>query len=161
MRELGLIGLGNAGKPIAERLLSRGYRLRVYDLNPEPMTALAELGAFRAVSAAAAVAETTLIVLPSSHEVKAAAFGDHGVLSAIQPGYVLIDLSGTDPNFARELDAELNKRSAHFLGATLHAAGAPAVTIPKGLLSIVVGGNKSALEKCLGILKELDRKSVV
>ncbi len=160
MKEIGLIGLGNAGKPIAERLLKKGHRLKVYDLNPGPVNALAELGAVKTTSAREAVSEITLTILPSSTEVKAAAFGDNGVLAAIQSGFVLIDLSGTDPNFARELEQELERRGAHFLGATLHAAGAPAVTIPKGLLSIVVGGKKDVLEKCLGILKDLSQKVI-
>ena len=155
MKELGLIGLGNAGRPIAERLLNKGYRLRVYDLKPEPMNALAELGAVGAASVRDAVTQTTLVVLPSSTEVKAAAFGDNGILAAIKPGFVLIDLSGTDPNFTRDLEGELDKRSAYFLGATLHAAGAPSVTIPKGLLSILVGGKKEALESSVGIFKDL------
>ena len=160
MKEVGLIGLGNAGKPIAERLLKKGYRLKVYDLNPEPVNALAGLGATKTTSAREAVSEVTLTILPSSTEVKAAAFGDNGLLAAMQPGFILIDLSGTDPNFARGLEQELEKRAAHFLDATLHAAGAPVVTIPKGLLSVVVGGKKDVLEKCLGILEDLCQKVI-
>jgi 3-hydroxyisobutyrate dehydrogenase-like beta-hydroxyacid dehydrogenase len=160
MKEIGVIGLGNAGKPIAERLLKKGHRLKVYDLNPEAMNALAERGATKTASAREAVSEFTLTILPSSTEVKAATFGKNGVLAAVQPGGALIDLSGTDPPFARELEQQVEKRGAHFLGATLHAAGAPAITIPKGLLSIVVGGKKEALEKCLGILKDLSQKVI-
>ena len=81
MTERGIIGLGNAGRPIAERLLQKGYRLKVFDLNPEPMNALAEFGATKAASARDAVTEITLTILPSSAEVKAAAFGDEGVRS--------------------------------------------------------------------------------
>jgi len=160
MNAIGIVGLGNAGKPIAERLLQKGYRLKVYDLNPEAVNAVAELGAVKTNSAREAVAEITLTILPSSTEVKAAAFGENGVLAGIKPGFVLVDLSGTDPIFARALEGELEKRNAGFLGATLHAAGAPAVTIPRGLLSIVVGGKKDALDKSLGILKDLGRKVI-
>jgi 3-hydroxyisobutyrate dehydrogenase-like beta-hydroxyacid dehydrogenase len=160
MIEIGLIGLGNAGKPIAERLLAKGYRLKVYDLNPEATASVANLGAIKAASAREAVAEITLTILPSSAEVKAAAFGENGILAGMKPGVVLVDLSGTDPIFTRTLEQELEKRNAGFLGATLHAAGAPAVTIPKGLLSIVVGGKKDALDKSLGILKDLCGKVI-
>jgi 3-hydroxyisobutyrate dehydrogenase-like beta-hydroxyacid dehydrogenase len=160
MKEIGVIGLGNAGKPIAERLLAKGYRLKVFDLNPEPMDALAKIGAAKSASARESVSEITLTILPSSTEVKAATFGDNGVLAALQPGFVLIDLSGTDSQFARELERQVGNRAAHFLGATLHAAGAPAITIPKGLLSIVVGGKKETLEECLGLLKDLCRKVI-
>src|SRR5262249_53249133 len=145
---IGIIGLGNAGKPIAERLLNQGQRLKVYDLNRAPMDELAKLGAIKTQSAREAVGDITLIVLPSSIDGKSAAFGDDGFLEGTKPEGVLVDLSGTDPNFARELEQECANRNVHFLGATLHAAGAPAVTIPKGLLSVVIGGKKDALEKC-------------
>ncbi|HEY2987533.1 MAG TPA: NAD(P)-dependent oxidoreductase [Candidatus Binatia bacterium] len=160
MRKVGMIGLGNAGKPIAERLLKKGYGLSVYDLNPEPVNALAALGATGATSAKDAVAELTLTVLPSSAEVKAAAFGAAGILAALRPGFILIDLSGTDPEFTRALGREVEARQGGFLGGTLHAAGAPAVTIPQGLLSIVVGGKKEPLEKCLQIFKDLCQKVI-
>ena len=158
--EIGIIGLGNAGKPIAERLLNKGRRLKVYDVNPAPMDDLGKLGAVKTHSASQAVGEVTLIVLPSTIEVKAAAFGGNGFLATAQPGSVLIDLSGTDPYFAREFEKECDKRNVHFLGATLHASGAPAVTIPKGLLSVVIGGKRDGLEKCLEILKDLCQKVI-
>jgi 3-hydroxyisobutyrate dehydrogenase-like beta-hydroxyacid dehydrogenase len=124
------------------------------------MDELAKLGAIKTQSARDAIGEVTLIVLPSSIEVKSAAFGNNGFLAGTKPGSVLVDLSGTDPNFARELEQECAKRNVHFLGATLHAAGAPAVTIPKGLLSVVIGGKRDALEKCLGVFKNLCQKII-
>jgi 2-hydroxy-3-oxopropionate reductase len=158
--EIGIIGLGNAGKPIAERLLSKKHHLKVYDLNAATMDELAAVGATRTESAGKATGEVTLVVLPSSLEVKAAAFGRDGFLAAARPGSVLVDLSGTDPGFARELEQECAARNLHFLGATLHASGAPAVTIARGLLSIVIGGRKSALEKCVDLLKDLAQKII-
>ena len=160
MKEIGVIGLGNAGKPLALRLIEKGYRLRVYDLNPQVVDEVAGRGAAKAASAADAVSEITLTVLPSSVEVKAAAFGPTGVVAALKASGTLIDLSGTDPGFTRELSAEAEKRGAGFLGATLHAAGAPAVTIPNGLLSIVVGGKKETLEKALPLLKDMAQKII-
>jgi 3-hydroxyisobutyrate dehydrogenase-like beta-hydroxyacid dehydrogenase len=144
--EIGIIGLGNAGKPIAERLLKKARRLKIYDLNPAPMEDLARLGAVKTYSAREAVGDITLVVLPSSLEVKSAALGDEGFLAALQPGKILVDLSGTDPGFARELEKQCAEKNVDFAGATLHAAGAPAVTIPKGLLSVVFGGKQAALE---------------
>jgi 3-hydroxyisobutyrate dehydrogenase-like beta-hydroxyacid dehydrogenase len=129
-------------------------------MNPEAVSAVAKLGAAETASAIEAVAEITLTVLPSSTEVKAAAFGAGGILAGLRPGFVWLDLSGTDPQFTRELESAVEKTGAHFLGATLHAAGAPAITIPKGLLSIVVGGKEAALEKTLPLLKDLGQKVI-
>jgi len=158
--EIGIIGLGNAGRPIAERLLKKDRHLRVYDLNRVVMAEVSELGAVKADSAASAVSDITLVILPSSIEVKSAALDDNGFLGALRPGNILVDLSGTDPGFARELEEECAERNVDFLGATLHAAGAPAVTIPKGLLSIVIGGKEAALERCMQLLKDLGQKII-
>lgn len=160
MRTVGLIGLGNAGRPIGERLIKKGYRLRVYDINPEAAASLEQLGAVKVASAQAAVAEVTLTVLPSTVEVKAAVFGARGVLSGIRPGFVLVDLSGTDPRCAREIEQRIKQRDGEFLGGTLHASGAPAAVIPKGLLSIVIGGKRETLEACMDILRDLGQKII-
>lgn len=158
--DIGIIGLGNAGKPLAERLLKKGRRLKVYDLNPALVEELATLGGVKTDSPGAAVGDITLIVLPSSIEVRSAALGDKGFLATLQPGSILVDLSGTDPGFARELEKECDERNVDFLGATLHAAGAPAVTIPKGLLSVVIGGKEAALGRCLEVLKDFCQKII-
>ncbi|HKA34987.1 MAG TPA: NAD(P)-binding domain-containing protein, partial [Candidatus Binatia bacterium] len=106
MKEIGVIGLGNAGKPLALRLIDKGYRLRAFDLNTQVMDEVAQRGAAKVISSADAVAEVTLTVLPSSVEVKAAIFGAAGVLASLKQGRTLIDLSGTDPSFTRVLAEE-------------------------------------------------------
>src|SRR5262249_691659 len=114
--DIGIIGLGNAGKPIAERLLNKGRRLKVYDLNPAPMDDLAKVGAQKTDCARKVVGDITFVVLPSSIEVKSAAFGKNGFLAGIKSDSILIDLSGTDPNYARELEQECAQRNVLFLG---------------------------------------------
>ena len=134
MPTIGLIGLGNAGRHIGERILARGYALTVYDLNASTVGSMVQRGARGAASAKEAVAEITLTLLPSSIEVRQAVFGEAGAYVAIQPGMTFIDLSGTDPDCARELQSRLEEKYAAFLGGTLHAGGAPAIVIPQGRL---------------------------
>lgn len=160
MKHIGLIGLGNAGKPFGERLISKGYQLKVYDLNPAAMDALSSLGAIKCRSAREAISDVTITLLPSSVEVRTAVFGEGGVLEGICRGSILIDLSGTDPDCAREVQQKVKERGGEFLGGTLHADGAPAITIPKGLLSIVIGGNRETLGACEEILKDLAQKVI-
>ncbi len=160
MKQIGLVGLGNAGKPLGERLLRKGFPLKVYDINPEAAQPLVKLGAVMADSAEDAVCDLTITILPSSVEVRAAVLGQKGVLDGIRPGFTLVDLSGTDPGCARELQREISNRHGEFLGGTLHAAGAPSVTIPKGLLSIVIGGKRETIESCMEVLKALAEKVI-
>jgi 3-hydroxyisobutyrate dehydrogenase-like beta-hydroxyacid dehydrogenase len=86
MPTIGLIGLGNAGGPIGERILARGYALTVYDLNPTTVENMVRRGARGATSAEAAVSDITLTVLPSSIEVRQAVFGAAGAFETIRPG---------------------------------------------------------------------------
>jgi 3-hydroxyisobutyrate dehydrogenase-like beta-hydroxyacid dehydrogenase len=155
MQSIGLIGLGNAGKPMAQRILSKGYGLKVFDINRGAIEAVVKLGGRGAESALHAVRDVTITLLPSSVEVRQAVFGAGGVFEAMRPGKTLIDLSGTDPDCAREIQARFKERQAAFLGGTIHASGAPAVTIPKGMFSIVIGGRKSDIEPAVQILNDL------
>jgi 2-hydroxy-3-oxopropionate reductase len=155
MQSVGLIGLGNAGRPMADRLLAKGYRLTVFDIDTAAIQAVAERGALAVNSAAAAACDTTIILLPSSVEVRQAVFGEHGALDGLKPGATLVDLSGTDPDCARELQERLSKKGVHFIGGTIHASGAPAVVIPEGRFSIVVGGEKTKLAAAVGLLNEV------
>ena len=160
MKTVGLIGLGNAGGPVAERLLQADYRLKVFDLSAEKVEAFERRGAIKADSPADAVGEITIVLLPSALEVRAAVYGDRGVLTGMKPGNILIDLSGTDPGCARELEEKVMNQGGRFLGGTVHAAGAPAITIPQGKFSIVIGGRKGALDESIDVLRYLARKII-
>lgn len=152
MEKIGLIGLGNAGRPMAERILSAGYALTVYDIDGAAVAAAAKLGAQAAKTAAAAVGDITITLVPSSVEVRSAVFGAGGVFEALRPGMALVDLSGTDPDCARELQERLQEKQATFIGGTIHASGAPAVVIPKGRFAIVIGGARSRIEATAKVL---------
>jgi len=155
MQSIGLIGLGNAGRPMAERILSKGYRLTVFDIDAQAVRAVVESGARAAKSAAEAVQEITITLLPSSVEVRQAVLGSDGALASLQFGKTLIDLSGTDPDCARELQERLAAKQGTFIGGTIHASGAPAVVIPEGRFSIVVGGAKATLASSVGFLNDV------
>jgi 2-hydroxy-3-oxopropionate reductase len=161
MRRIGLVGLGNAGRPIAERLLHAGYSLKVFDVDRSKMQFVARLGASVSSSAKEAAAELTLVVLPSSREVVDAVLGRNGVLAGLKQGAILLDLSGSAPQTAKRIEAEARKRAVYFLGATLHASGAPAVTLAQGTAGLVVGGDKGAIKRALEVLKTFAAKIVV
>jgi 3-hydroxyisobutyrate dehydrogenase-like beta-hydroxyacid dehydrogenase len=155
MQTIGLIGLGNAGRPVAERILSKGYGLNVFDIDGAAVDAAVRRGANGANSAADAVGDMTVTLLPSSVEVRQVVFGESGVFKSLRPGMTLIDLSGTDPDCARELQQRLAEKQVTFVGGTIHASGAPAVVIPQGRFSIVVGGEKVKLGPAVGFLNDV------
>ena len=155
MPTIGLIGLGNAGRPMGERILAQGYTLTVYDLNPATVEGLVRGGARAAASAQEAVSDITITVLPSSIEVRKAVFGKGGAFAEVKPGMTFIDLSGTDPDCAREMQRRLQEKRAVFLGGTIHASGAPAIVIPEGQFTIAIGGKREHVDGCIDLLRAL------
>jgi 2-hydroxy-3-oxopropionate reductase len=152
VQSIGLIGLGNAGRPMAARMLSKGYALTVFDIDDAAVEAVAQRGARPANSARETVDDITITLLPSSVEVREAVFGADGVMAGLRSGAIVVDLSGTDPDFAREMAERLEEKHATFIGGTIHASGAPAMVIPEGRFSIVVGGEKSKVASAVEFL---------
>ncbi|MGH7887284.1 MAG: NAD(P)-dependent oxidoreductase [Candidatus Binatia bacterium] len=155
MRAVGLIGLGNAGRPMAERIVAAGYPLTVYDIDRAAVDLAVARGARAANSPADAVRDITIILVPSAVEVRQAVLGEGGAITALRAGQTLIDLSGTDPDCARELQDRLAAKQATFVGGTIHASGAPAAVIPNGQFSIVIGGEKSKIEPAAQFLNDV------
>ena len=85
--QLGYIGLGNMGAALARRLL-RKDKMRVYDLRPELMDRLADLGGIASQSPKALAAESDLVMtcLPTSKEVQQVIFGNDGLASGLKKG---------------------------------------------------------------------------
>jgi 3-hydroxyisobutyrate dehydrogenase len=129
--------------------------LAIYDIDAAALEYAVERGAALASSAREAVRDITITLLPSSLEVRQAVLGENGALSALGAGKALIDLSGTDPDCARELSERLGEKQAIFIGGTIHASGAPAVVIPNGQFAIVIGGEKAAIEPAAKFLNSL------
>ena len=85
--QLGYVGLGNMGAALARRLL-RKDKMRVYDLRPEAMARLADLGGIACQSPKALAAESDLVMtcLPTSKEVQQVIFGSDGLASGLKKG---------------------------------------------------------------------------
>ena len=155
-KRIGFIGLGAMGGPMAKHLLKAGYRLSVFDLNPQPMTELKAVGAVEAGSAAAAALEADVIitVLPACENVKAAVLGAKGVLEAAKSGAVLIDMSSIAPHTSRLVAEEAQARGIKFMDAPVSGG---TIAAENGTLTIMVGGDKELLEEQRGILEAMGK----
>ena len=158
MKNLGFIGLGLMGKPMAKNLLKAGFRLTVCSRSQPPVAELAALGATAAPSprAVAEAAEAVITMVPDAPEVEAVVAGPEGLLAGARPGLIHIDMSTISPVATRRL-AEMEKRAgvvmldAPVSGGTV---GAEAAT-----LSIMVGGEEAAAQRCQDIFAALGKKT--
>jgi 2-hydroxymethylglutarate dehydrogenase len=155
-KRIGFIGLGAMGAPMAKHLLKAGYRLRIFDLDPQPMAELKAVGAVEAGSAAAAAQEADVIitVLPACENVKAAVLGAKGVLEAARSGAVLIDMSSIAPHTSRLVADAARAKGIMFMDAPVSGG---TIAAENGTLTIMVGGDKELLEEQRDILEAMGK----
>lgn len=151
---VGFIGLGVMGKPMALNLRKAGFPLVVYSRRRAPVDVLVEAGAMPA-GCPAEVAERAGIVvtmLPDSPEVKQVLSGPRGVFETVRPGAVLVDMSTISPAVARDLAVQASELGATLLDAPVSGGEIGAVN---ATLSIMVGGDRAALERVRPVLNVL------
>jgi 2-hydroxy-3-oxopropionate reductase len=151
MKNIGFIGLGIMGKPMAKNLIKAGYQLIVYDINAEPVKELIKAGAREGKSSqdVASQSEVIITMLPNSPEVKDVVLGEKGVIYGIKSGTVLIDMSSITPSTSIELSEKLQQKGVAMLDAPVSGGEPKAID---GTLAIMVGGPQETFDKTKDIL---------
>ncbi|MEK7826360.1 MAG: NAD(P)-binding domain-containing protein, partial [Thermodesulfobacteriota bacterium] len=116
---VGFIGLGIMGKPMALNLIKGGYPLWVYGRRVESMAPLIAAGARTCASPeeAARAADITFIMVSDTQDVEQVILGPKGVLSGAQPGAIVVDMSTISPVATRSLAARLMDHGIEMLDA--------------------------------------------
>ncbi len=140
---IGFIGLGIMGRPMALNLLKGGHRVRVWARRPESMQALLDAGASAASGPAdvALSAEVVISMVADAPDVEQVWLGADGVASAGKTGLVGIDMSTIRPAAARDIARRLQAAGIDFLDAPVSGGEVGAIA---GTLSIMVGGSADA-----------------
>lgn len=156
---VGFVGIGTMGRPMAMNLVRAGHRLTVHDVVPGAVRPLVDAGAVAADSAAQAArdAEVVVTMLPASMHVEEAYFGPAGVLEAIGPGTVVVDMSTIDPGTARRVAAAVAERGGVALDAPVSGSS---VGAEAGTLTIMCGGDAEALARVRPLLEAMGRNIV-
>uniref|UniRef100_A0A3Q4HE62 3-hydroxyisobutyrate dehydrogenase n=1 Tax=Neolamprologus brichardi TaxID=32507 RepID=A0A3Q4HE62_NEOBR len=138
--QVGFVGLGNMGNPMAKNLLKHGYPVIATDVFPESCKEVQALGAQVIVDNPAEVAEKAdriITMLPSSPNVIDVYTGPNGILKKVKKGSLLIDSSTIDPAVSKEMAADAEKMGAVFMDAPV-SGGVGAAS--SGKLTFMVGG---------------------
>jgi len=152
VKNIGFIGLGIMGKPMAKNLLKAGYNLIVYDINADPVDELVRAGAKTGNSPkdVAARSEVLITMLPNSPEVKEVVLGDKGVIFGAKSGTVLVDMSSIAPRVSQEISEKLQQKGIAMLDAPVSGGEPKAIA---GTLAIMVGGPQKTFNEVRGILE--------
>lgn len=141
MNQIGFIGLGIMGKPMAKNLLKAGYKLSVYDLNKDAVKDVAALGAKACTSIAEVAGECRIIItmLPNSPHVKTVVLGEGGIAENAKPGTLIVDMSSIAPGASQEMEDALKPKGIRMIDAPVSGGEPGAVA---GTLAIMVGGDE-------------------
>jgi 2-hydroxy-3-oxopropionate reductase len=142
-KQLGFIGVGVMGRPMARRLLEQGHSLVIFDKDPAALAELSALGA-RVADSVREVANTAEIIftsLPSPAIFKAVTLGADGIVEG-HAVRILVDLSTVGSRAEQEVAAGLLKRGIETVDAPVSGGAAGA---SKGTLALMVAGNPTAV----------------
>jgi 3-hydroxyisobutyrate dehydrogenase-like beta-hydroxyacid dehydrogenase len=148
IRNIGMIGLGKMGMPMARLLRERGFTVTGYDVALPVVKAAAGNGIqpVNSPKAVAAASDLTIIAVGFDSEVEAVMFGDNGALAGATDGSVIAIASTVAPATMRKL----KRRCAHRPAVTLLdiplCRGEQAAE--RGKLLIMGGGDKAAFDAC-------------
>jgi 2-hydroxy-3-oxopropionate reductase len=150
--QIGFVGLGIMGKPMARNLMKAGYSLTVYDIVGEPVEELVTEGAARGANSKEVAAGTDKIItmLPDSADSERVILGPGGVLEGAKPGSLVIDMSSIAPSVSRRIAAEAEAKGVDALDAPVSGGEPGAVA---GTLAIMVGGKQDLFDQNVELLK--------
>jgi 2-hydroxy-3-oxopropionate reductase len=144
MSNIGFIGLGIMGRPMAGHILAGGHKLFVHARREAPKE-LTDKGAVACASASEVARQSDVIVMmvPDTPDVEAVLFGPEGVAEGLSPGKIVVDMSSISPIATKELASRVNALGCDYLDAPVSGGdvGAKAAT-----LTIMVGGPEAAFE---------------
>lgn len=149
---VGYMGVGLMGHGAAKNILEKGYPLTVLgNTNRAPVEDLVARGAGEARNPAelAERCDVVFLCLPSTVEVERAVYGEHGILAALRPGFILVDSTTSDPVSTRKIGADLRARGADMIDAPL---GRTPKEAELGALSSFVGGERATLDRVKPII---------
>jgi len=155
-KQIGFIGLGVMGKPMAKNLMKAGYSLCVYDIVQEPVKELVASGAKAARSAkeVGEKAEIVITIVPTSKEVQEVYLNEDGVLAGIKSGSIIVDMSTIDPIVSREVAAAALEKKVEMLDAPVSGGQVGAT---EGTLTIMVGGTEEIFTECKDIFAAMGK----
>jgi 3-hydroxyisobutyrate dehydrogenase len=156
---VGVIGIGAFGSRIALRLLWNGHHaLQLYDVNDVSTRQFTnDYGGLTTGSPRmmAQACDAVITVLPSAAELREVCFGWESLAKGFGVGGIVIDIGTTDPLETIAIARELATRGIDFVDAP--AFGTPAEA-KEGKLTMIVGGEARAVERCRSVLEILARK---
>jgi len=143
---VGFIGPGIMGRPMALNLMKGGHKLWAYARRPETLHPLLEAGATACATAAEVGqhADVIFTIVADTPDVESVIFGEQGVAKYARSGSVIVDMSTISPTATKVFAERLAKQGVDMLDAPVSGGETGAIN---GTLSIMVGGKTKVFER--------------
>ncbi|WP_404408021.1 3-hydroxyisobutyrate dehydrogenase [Pseudidiomarina marina] len=156
MANVGFIGLGNMGGPMAANLVKGGHQVNVFDLAEAALQAAKDAGCRVASSAneAAHGVDFVITMLPADKHVESVYLGDNGLIHELPSSTLVIDCSTISAETARKVGQALAAENISFIDAPVSGGvgGAKA-----GTLTFICGGETAAVERARDVLQHMGK----
>ena len=144
MSNIGFIGLGIMGRPMAGHLLAGGHKLFICPRSAPPQE-IVDHGATICADPAEVARHSDIVItmVPDTPDVEAVLFGEKGVAHGLSPGKIVVDMSSISPLATKDFARRINEKGCDYLDAPVSGGdvGAKAAS-----LTIMVGGPERAFE---------------
>jgi 2-hydroxy-3-oxopropionate reductase len=155
MENIGFIGLGIMGAPMAGHLIAAGYKTFLFSRSgvPEALTAAGGVGCANSAEVTRQ-ADIIIAMVPDTPDVEAVLFGASGVASSLSPGKVVIDMSSVSPVATKDFARRIEALGAHYVDAPVSGGqvGAKAAT-----LTIMVGADEAVFARVRPLFEKMGK----
>ncbi|MDP2810648.1 MAG: NAD(P)-dependent oxidoreductase [Rhodocyclaceae bacterium] len=153
---VGFIGLGLMGRPMALHLEKAGHELHLWARRPESLAPFANVNAKTHATPAelAQHAEVVIVMVADAPDVEAVCLGEQGLAAGGRSGLIVVDMSTINPNAARSIGRRLAEKGIEFVDAPVSGGETGAIN---AALTIMVGGKAAAFEKVKPLLEKMGK----
>jgi 3-hydroxyisobutyrate dehydrogenase len=147
------------GKSMCGHLITAGFPATIYSRTREKAEALLAAGAAWAATPADVAGRSDVIfsMVGFPQDVRDVYFSENGVLKGTRPGALLVDMTTTEPTLAREIQTRAVERGCDAVDAPVSGGD---VGARNQTLSIMVGGEKGAVERVMPLFQILGKNIV-
>ena len=156
-REIGFIGLGRMGFPMARNLAAKGHTVHVFDVAPDALKRAAGVTGMTAHAAPREVAARATILftaLPNNEIVTETYLGAAGILAGARPRLITCDCSTVGPEVSQRIHAAARERDVSHLDTPMLGSSPQAES---GEVFFMVGGDRESLATVQPLLDVIGR----
>ena len=159
MKNIGFIGIGLMGFPMAKNLLKSGFNLKAFNRSLDKADRLKEFGAEISVSIKEVVKNSDVIITMLTDDAAVEkVMGSDEFISNIKEGATVIDMSSVNPIITKKHSKILKEKNINYLDAPVSGG---TIGAEEATLAIMVGGDEKIFKECYDLLKILGNPTLV